>query len=89
MIPDEGTTRIESILAMLDWRQNGHALMRSEVLDFTGWLPYRSREEFVEYREEHPELESFPPYNFDALDQSIDEEAERGVLPVGLLDSFG
>ena len=74
---------------MPDWRQNGHALTRSEVLDFTGWLPYRSREEFVEYREEHPELEPFPPYNFDAPDQSFDEEAGKGVLPAGLLGSFG
>ena len=89
VIPDEGTARIHSILAMPDWRRNSHALTRSEVLDFTGWLPYRSREEFAGYRAEHPELESFPPYNFDAPDQSIDEEAEKGVLPPGLLDSLG
>ena len=54
MVPDEGTAQIQSILAMLDWRRNGHTLTRSEVLDFTGWLPYRSREEFAEYRSDHP-----------------------------------
>ena len=37
--------------------------------------------EFIEYRAEHSELESFPPYNFDAPDQSFEEQTEKGVLP--------
>ena len=58
-------------------RQNCHALMTSEVLDFTGWLPYCTREEFAEYRADNPELEPFPPYNFDASDQSHDKGVEE------------
>ena len=89
VILDEGTGRIHSILATPAWRRNSHALTRTEVLDFTGWLPYKSREEFAGYRVEHPELELFPPYNFNAPDQSVDEQAEKGVLPLGLFDSLG
>ena len=58
------------------------------MLDFTGWLPYRTREEFAEYRADHPELEPFTLYDFDALDQCRDEEAEKGVLPPGFFDSL-
>ena len=58
-------------------RQNCHALTTSEVLNFTGWLPYRMREEFAEYRADHLELEPFAPYNFDAPNQPHDKEAEK------------
>ena len=67
---------IQGILAMLKWRRNGHALTMTEVFDFTGWLPYRTREEFVQHRADHPELEPFPPYNFDDSDRVHDQEAE-------------
>ena len=66
MVPDKGSARIQSILAMPEGRRNGHALTTSEVLDFTGWLPYRTREEFAEHRANHPELEPFTPYDFDS-----------------------
>ena len=59
------------------------------MLGFTGWLPYRSSEEFTEYRAEYPELEPFPPYNFDAPNQSIEEQAKKGVFPPGLFDLLG
>ena len=62
---------------MPEGRRNGHALTMSEVLDFTGWLPYKMREEFAEYRANHPELEPFAPFNFDAPDQSHDKGAEE------------
>ena len=75
-MPDEGYACIQGILAMPKGRRNGHALTTSEVLDFIGWLPYRSREEFDEYHAEHPELEPFPPYNFGASDQTHDKEAK-------------
>ena len=39
-------------------------LTQSEVLHFVGWLPYLTRDQFDEYRAEHPELEPFPPYDF-------------------------
>ena len=81
-ISDEGTARIQSILGMPAWRRNSHTLTRTEVLDFTGWLPYRSREEFAEHRAAHPELEPFPPYNFDAPNLAFEEQAEKGVLPI-------
>ena len=49
-----------------------------------GWLPYRTREEFVAYRAEHPELEPFPPYNFGASGDALEKEAEeRGSAPRG------
>ena len=75
IVPDEGYARIQGILALPNGRRNCHALTTSEVLDFTGRLPYRTRGEFAEYRADHPELEPFPPYNFDAPDQSHDKEA--------------
>ena len=62
---------------MLKGRRNSHALTTSKVLNFTGWLPYRTREEFVQHRAEHPELEPFPPYDFDASDQAHDKESEE------------
>ena len=77
MVPDEGSARIQSILAMLEGRRNGHALTTSEVLDFTGWLSYKTREEFAEHQANHPELEPFTPYDFDAPNQPYDRDAEE------------
>ena len=57
---DEGYERIQGILAMPKRRRNYHALTTSEVLEFTRWLPYRTREEFTQYRADHQELEPFP-----------------------------
>ena len=65
-VSDEGLQRIFGILRMPEGRRQCHALTQSEVLHFTGWLPYHTREEFDQYRAEHPELERFPPYNFGA-----------------------
>ena len=61
IVSDEGYARIQGILAMPERRRNCHALTTSEVLDFTGLLPYRTREEFAEYRADHPKLEPFAP----------------------------
>ena len=72
-VSDEGYARIQGILTMLEGRRNCHALAMSEVLDFTGWQPYRTREEFVEYRVQHPELEPFPAYDFNNPDRSYDK----------------
>ena len=44
--------------------QMEEVLTQSEVLHFVGWLPYLTRDQFDEYRAEHPELEPFPPYDF-------------------------
>ena len=77
MVSDEGHARIQGILAMPEGRRNCHALTTSEVLEFTGWQPYRTREEFVEYRAEHLELEPFPPFDFDDPDRSYDKGAIR------------
>ena len=76
-MPDEGYARIQGILAMPKRRWNCHALTTLEILDFTGWLPYRTREEFAKYWADHPEFEPFPPYNFDAPNQSHDKGAEE------------
>ena len=77
IVPDEGCARIQGILAMPKGRRNGHALITSEVLEFTGWLPYRTRVEFTKYRVDHPELEPFTAYNFNAPDQSYNKGAEE------------
>ena len=47
-----------------------------EVLHFAGWMPLCTREEFDEYRAEHPELESFPPFNFGVSKREANEESE-------------
>ena len=59
-------------------RRQGHALIQLEVLHFTGWLPYRTREEFDEYGAEHPELEPFPPYDFGASKQTSKKDVRDG-----------
>ena len=79
-VPDEGFASIQGILGMPLGRREGHALTTSEVLNFTWWLPYRTREEFAQYRVEHLELELFPPYNFEALEQAHDKEAVKEVV---------
>ena len=61
---------------MPKWRRTDHALTTIEVLDFTRWLPYCMRQEFVQYRVDHPKSEPFPPYNFDDPDRVHDQEAE-------------
>ena len=78
-MPDEGFAHIQGILGMPQGRRDCHALTMSEVLKFTGWLPYRNREEFAQYRAQHPELELFPLYDFEASDQTHHkEDGERG-----------
>ena len=77
-MPNEGYACIQGILGMLKGRKNCHALTTLEVLNFTGWLPYSTREEFAQHRAEHPELEPFPLYDFEASDQTHDKEAEEG-----------
>ena len=61
IVLEKGYWRIQGILAMPKGRQNCHALTTSEVLNFTRWLPYSTREEFTKYQADHPELEPFPP----------------------------
>ena len=53
-VSDEGLIRIYEILGMPIEMRQCHALTQSEVLNFMGWLPYRAREVFDEYRVEHP-----------------------------------
>ena len=61
---DEALQGIYGVLGMLEVRRQGHALTQLEVLHFAGWLPYCTREEFDNYRAEHPELVPFPLYDF-------------------------
>ena len=72
-VSDEGYAPIQGILGMPKRRRNCHALTTSEVLDFTGWLPYRTKEEFAQHCADHPDLEPFPPYDFDAHDLAHDK----------------
>ena len=46
-----------------------------------GWLPYRTLEEFDKYRVEHPELEPFPPYDFNAPTSKREHEDGGGDPP--------
>ena len=72
------------ILGMSEGRKQGNVLTQSEVLHFTGWLPYRTCEEFEQYCAEHPELETFPPYDFGALKQTSDKDTgDGGGAPQG------
>ena len=75
-VSDEWYARIQGILGMPKRRRNFYALTTSEVLDFTRWLPYRTREEFAQYRADHPELEPFSSYDFDAPNLAHNKEAE-------------
>ena len=73
---DEGLQRIFGILEIPGGRRQCQVLTQSEVLHFVGWQPYLTREEFDKYRAEHPELEPFPPYDFNA--PSSEREPEDG-----------
>ena len=59
-VSDDALQQVFNILEMPD----GRSATQSEVLHFVGWLPYRTRDQFDEYRAEHPQLEPFPPYDF-------------------------
>ena len=45
---------------MSSGRKNCQALTQSEVLDFMGWSPFCTCEEFDKYHTEHPKLELMP-----------------------------
>ena len=75
-VSDEVLERVFSIIEMLDGRRHCQALTQSEVLHFVGWLPYRTNEEFDKYRFEHPDLESFQPYNFGVPRNVSEQEPE-------------
>ena len=77
-VSDEALKHIYGVLGMPDGGRQGQVLIQSEVLNFTRWLPYHTREEFDNYRTEHPELEPFLPYNFGAPGQAYDKEAGVG-----------
>ena len=81
-VSDDAFQRVLGILEMPEGRRHCQALTQSEVLHFMGWLPYRTRKEFDEYRTEHPDLESFPPYYFRVSRHASEEEPEDegGVL---------
>ena len=50
-----------SILEMHGGRKNSQALTQSEVLEFVGWSPFHTCEQFDQYSAKHPELEPMPP----------------------------
>ena len=75
---DDALQRVFNILEMSDERRHCQTLTQLEVLHFVGWLPYRTREEFNEYRAEHPDLEPFLPYNFGVLGHASEQEPEDG-----------
>ena len=78
-VSDESLQRGFSILEIPDGRRHCQALTQSEVLHFVGWPPYRTREEFDEYRAENPDLEPFPPYSFGVLASKQESKDGGGV----------
>ena len=77
-VSDEGLQWIFGILEMPEGRWHCQALTQSKVLHFVGWLPYYTRQEFDEYRTEHPDMEPFPPYNFGVPKHPSEKEPEDG-----------
>ena len=77
-VSDDTLQRVLGILEMPNGRIHYQALTQLEVLHFVGWLPYRTREEFDEYRAEHPDLESFPPYDFGVFGHTFEKKSEEG-----------
>ena len=61
---------------MSDGKRHCQALTQSEVLHFVGWMPFCIREEFDQYRTDHPKLELFPPYDFRTSEYAAEEEPE-------------
>ena len=49
-----------NILEIPVGRKNCHVLTQPEVLDYVGWLPFRTRKEFDQHLAEHSELELMP-----------------------------
>ena len=80
-VSDEGLQQIFGLLEMPVGKRQCQVLTLSEVLHFVGWLPYRTREEFDQYRAEHPKLEPFLPYDFKASSSEKEPEEGGGDLP--------
>ena len=54
---DDAFQRVLGILEMPKGIKNCQVLTQPEVLDFVGWFPFRTREEFDQHRAEHLERE--------------------------------
>ena len=78
-VSDEALQRVFNILEIPDGRRHCQALTQSEVLHFVSWLPYRTREEFDEYRIDNPNLEPFLPYSFGVPASEQEPEDGGGV----------
>ena len=73
-VSDEALQWVLSIPEMSDGRRHCQALTQSKVLHFMGWWHFRMREDFYQYRAEHPELDPFPPYSFGTFEHAVEAE---------------